>query len=55
MTAEQYDAIYTNLIKIMKKEQIAQIIKLLDEEQKRTGLGFIQYNRIKEILNGTFN
>jgi hypothetical protein len=26
------------------------IVKLLEEEQKRTGLGFIQYQRILEIL-----
>lgn len=33
------------------------IVKLLEEEQKRTGLGFIQYQRILELLeqNGQSN
>jgi hypothetical protein len=33
-----------------RAEELQQILELLDEEQKRTKLGFIQYKRIIELL-----
>jgi ABC-type Na+ transport system ATPase subunit NatA len=31
-------------------EALREIMQLLEVEQKRTGLGFIQYKRIKELV-----
>lgn len=33
-----------------KSEIIKEMMEVLEKEQKRTGLGFIQYKRIKELL-----
>jgi hypothetical protein len=33
-----------------KVETLREIMQILEEEQKRTGLGFVQYKRIKELL-----
>lgn len=43
------------LIKITSKveqDYLNKILKTLKEEQERTGLGFIQYKRITELLEG---
>ena len=37
-------------IKNIENNYQLKLIKILQEEQKRTGLGFIQYNRIIEIF-----
>lgn len=34
----------------VKSEIIKEVMEVLEKEQKRTGLGFIQYKRIKELL-----
>ena len=37
-------------VKDIENNYQLKLIKILQEEQKRTGLGFIQYNRIIELF-----
>ena len=43
----------TDILKIKfqaRTETLKEIMEVLEREQERTGLGFIQYKRIKELL-----
>jgi dUTPase len=38
------------LTTVIEKDYQKKLLKILEEEQKRTKLGFIQYNRIIELF-----
>ncbi|CAB4242290.1 hypothetical protein UFOVP222_107 [uncultured Caudovirales phage] len=38
------------LSKVIENDYQQKLLKILEEEQKRTGLGFIQYKRIIELF-----
>lgn len=43
MTTEQYDKIYTNLINLIKKEQLERIVKILE----KNGVNPLVINEVK--------
>lgn len=43
--------IVTEVIAMAKQINAEIVLDILEKEQKRTGLGFIQYQRIKELIN----
>lgn len=44
MTVEQYDKIYTNLINLIKKEQLERIVKILE----KNGVNPLVINEVKK-------
>jgi hypothetical protein len=50
-TKEDVDAV-KEFAENVRKQETERIFKLLETEQERTKLGFIQYQRIQELVNG---